>query len=69
MRKRRFCFLLLDVMISLVNGMGIVNEIRVFEKNIELLFISSTPEFAAENYPADAFAYLLKPATADIDLT
>ena len=64
-RKGGFDFLLLDVMMPLVNGMEIAHEIRAFDGNIKLAFLTSSPEFAVESYSVDAFAYLLKPATAD----
>ena len=64
-RKGGFDFLLLDVMMPLVNGMEIAHEIREFDGNIQLAFLTSSPEFAVESYSVDAFAYLLKPATAD----
>lgn len=64
-RKGGFDFLLLDVMMPLVNGMEIAHEIREFDGNIQLAFLTSSPEFAVESYSVDAFAYLLKPVTSD----
>ena len=64
-RKGGFDFLILDVMMPLVNGMEIAHEIRTFDENIKIAFLTSSPEFAVESYSVEAFAYLLKPATAD----
>lgn len=64
-RKGGFDFLLLDVMMPLVNGMEIAHEIREYDGNIRIAFLTSSPEFAVESYSVEAFAYLLKPATAD----
>jgi len=64
-RKGGFDFLLLDVMMPLVNGMEIAHEIREFDENIKIAFLTSSPEFAVESYSVEAFAYLLKPVTAD----
>lgn len=64
-RKGGFEFLLLDVMMPLVNGMEIAHEVREFDANIKIAFLTSSPEFAVESYSVEAFAYLLKPATSD----
>ena len=64
-RNGVFDFLLLDVMMPLVNGMEFAHEVREFDGNIKIAFLTSTPEFAVESYSVEAFAYLLKPATAD----
>ena len=64
-RKGAFDFLLLDVMMPLVNGMEIAYEVRAFDENIKIAFLTSSTEFAVESYSVEAFAYLLKPATAD----
>lgn len=64
-RKGGFDFLILDVMMPLVNGMEIAHEIRDFDENIKIAFLTSSPDFAVESYSVEAFGYLLKPATAD----
>ena len=64
-RKGGFDFLLLDVMMPLASGMEIAREIREFDENIKIAFLTSSPDFAVESYSVEAFAYLLKPATAD----
>ncbi len=64
-RKGGFDFLLLDVMMPLVNGMETAHEVREFDENIKIAFLTSSPDFAVESYSVEAFAYLLKPATAD----
>lgn len=64
-RKGGFDFLLLDVMMPLANGMELAHEVREFDGNIKIAFLTSTPEFAVESYSVEAFAYLLKPATTD----
>lgn len=63
-RKADFDFLILDVMMPLVNGMQIAHEVRAFDEHIKIAFLTSSPEFAVESYSVEAFAYLLKPATA-----
>lgn len=64
-RKGSFDFLLLDVLMPLVNGMQAAHEVRMYDENIKIAFLTSSPEFAVESYSVEAFAYLLKPATAE----
>lgn len=59
-----FDFLLLDVMMPFVNGMQVAHEVREFDQTVKIAFLTSSPEFAVESYSVEAFAYLLKPATA-----
>ena len=64
-RKGNYDFLLLDVMMPLINGLQIAHEVRTFDENIAIAFLTSSPEFAVESYSVEAFSYLLKPAKAD----
>ena len=64
-RKGGFDFLLLDVMMPLASGMEIAHEIREFDENIKIAFLTSSPDFAVESYSVETFAYLLKPAAED----
>ena len=64
-RKGGFDILLLDVMMPLISGLEIAHEVREFDENIRIAFLTSSTEFAVESYSVEAFAYLLKPATAD----
>ncbi|HWR19488.1 MAG TPA: LytTR family DNA-binding domain-containing protein [Clostridia bacterium] len=64
-RKGGFDSLLLDVMMPLINGLQIAHEVRTFDDNIAIVFLTSSPEFAVESYSVEAFSYLLKPAKAD----
>ncbi len=63
--KGGFDFLLLDVMMPLVTGMEIAHEVRKYDGTIKIAFLTSSPEYAVESYSVEAFAYLLKPVTAN----
>lgn len=65
MRKEVFDLLLLDVMMPFVDGMQIAREIREFDENVKIAFLTSSPEFAVQSYEVDAFHYLLKPVSYD----
>lgn len=56
---------LLDVLMPGVNGMQVAQELRELDKNVKIIFISSSPEFAIESYSVGAYHYLLKPVDAD----
>lgn len=59
--KEPFTLYLLDVMMPGTNGMTAAKEIRSFDDAAEIVFLSSSPEFAYESYGVRAFDYLLKP--------
>ena len=56
--------ILLDILMPGINGIQIANEIRQWDKNVQLVFLTSSSEFAVESYSVNACSYLLKPATA-----
>ncbi|MEG2871295.1 MAG: LytTR family DNA-binding domain-containing protein [Clostridium sp.] len=56
---------LLDVMMPAVNGMETAKEIRRFDQDTNIVFLTSSPEFAVESYQYRAQDYLLKPAKTE----
>lgn len=65
MRKETFDLLLLDVFMPEFNGMEAAHEIRTFDQQVKLVFLTSSPEFAVESYRVNAYTYLLKPAARE----
>lgn len=57
---------LLDVVMPEVSGIKAAQELREKDKNVKLIFISLSPEFAVESYNVDAYHYLLKPVDAEL---
>ena len=53
---------LLDVLMPGVGGMEAAKEIRGFDMDAAIVFLTSSPEFAVESYKYKAQNYLLKPA-------
>lgn len=53
--------ILLDVVMPLVNGIEVAREIRGHDKNVKIVFLTTSPEFALESYSVKASNYLLKP--------
>lgn len=65
LEKKSFDLLLLDILMPGVNGMEAAHEIRNAGRELPILFLTSSPEFAVESYRIHAEDYLLKPIQRD----
>lgn len=63
--KRPFDIILLDVVMPLLNGIDTARELREKDKNVKIVFLTSSAEFAVESYTVRASNYLLKPIEPD----
>lgn len=52
---------LIDALMSEGGGAQAARELRELDKNVEIIFISASSEFAVESYSVRAYYYLLKP--------
>lgn len=59
--KNPFDIILLDVVMPMLNGIEAARELRQGDKNVKIVFLSSSPEFAVDSYTVKASNYLLKP--------
>ena len=57
----RFDILLLDVLMPGENGIDAAREIRRYDNNVKIIFLTSSSEFAVESYTVGAYFYQLKP--------
>lgn len=57
--------LLLDMLMPGINGMQAAREIRERNHHVEIVFLTSSPEYAVESYSVRAHYYLLKPASPE----
>lgn len=64
MRRQPYDILFLDVLMPGANGMRVAHEIRKFDSEVKIVFLTSSAEFAVESYAVNAHHYLLKPALA-----
>lgn len=53
--------LFLDVVMPGQNGLDVAKEIRQYDTNVKIIFLTSSPEFAVESYTVGAYFYQLKP--------
>lgn len=60
---KHFDAVLLDIYMTDMNGMEAAKSIRAFDESVNLLFLTSSPDFAVESYQVEARDYILKPIT------
>ena len=63
--QKPFDIILLDVVMPLLNGIDTARELREKDKNVKIVFITSSSEFAVESYTVKASNYLLKPIESE----
>ena len=56
-----FDILFLDILMPGENGIETAKEIRQYDNNMKIIFLTSSPEFAVESYSVGAYFYQLKP--------
>lgn len=57
--------LILDILMPGINGIETAKEIRSFDSEVDIVFLTSSPEFAIDGYSVKAFNYLIKPASSE----
>ncbi len=62
-RTGLYDILLLDVLMPVVNGIQAAHEIRESDKDVKIIFLTSSSEFAVESYSVNAYYYIIKPGT------
>lgn len=65
-QKEVFTLYILDVMMPGVSGLSAARELRAFDEASEIVFLTSSPDFAYESYSVHAMDYLLKPVRAEL---
>lgn len=60
-RGVRFDVLFLDILMPGQNGIEAAGEIRAYDTNVKIVFLTSSSEFAVESYEVEAYFYQLKP--------
>ncbi len=65
LKVRRFDILLLDILMPGLTGMEAAKEIRLTDREIPIIFLTSSREYAVESYRVGAEDYIIKPARKD----
>lgn len=65
MRQQSYDVLILDILMPGIDGMRVAQEIRQFDCQVKIIFLTSSTEFAVDSYAVQAHYYLLKPGTAN----
>lgn len=53
--------ILLDILMPGMSGFQAAEQIRKFDQNSVIMFITSTPQYAIKGYSVNALSYILKP--------
>ena len=64
-RGTRFDILFLDILMPGQNGIDAAADIRNYDANVKIVFLTSSPEFAVQSYTVKAYFYLLTPLQAE----
>ena len=64
-RAERFTHYLLDVMMPVMDGITAAQEIRAFDSEAKIVFLTSFQEYAYQGFRVRAYDYLLKPVSVE----
>lgn len=62
-RGKCFDIIFLDVIMPGENGMDTAQEIRNYDSNVKIIFLTSSSEYAVQSYTVGAYYYQLKPVS------
>lgn len=63
MNQNPYDLLLLDILMPVFTGIEVAKEIRNFNNEVPIVFLTSSPEFALDSYVVKARDYILKPVS------
>ena len=61
-----FDIIFLDVIMPLLNGIEAARELRQLDRNVKIVFLTTSSEYAMESYTVKANNYLLKPVISEV---
>lgn len=62
-----FDIVAIDIMMPMMNGIEVAHRLREHDKNVLVMFITATPDFAIRGYEVSAVDYVLKPLSYETD--
>lgn len=63
LKKTSFELIFLDIYMLALNGIETAHAIRKFDKNVQIIFVTTSPDHAISSYDVRALHYLMKPIT------
>lgn len=63
---KHFDIYCLDIVMPGFDGIELGREIRTFDKSAQIIYFTSSPEFAFDSYSVKAFNYVLKPISKEM---
>lgn len=63
LKKTSFKVIFLDIYMLALNGIETAREIRKFDKEVQIIFITTSPDHAVSSYDVRALHYLMKPVS------
>lgn len=60
-----FDILFLDVIMPGEDGISVARQIRQYDSNVKIIFLTATSEYAVESYTVGAYFYQIKPVVKD----
>lgn len=63
--SKKYDLIFLDILMGKLNGIETAKEIRKFDQDVEIVFLTTTPDFALSGYDVKALNYLIKPITLE----
>lgn len=58
---------IIDIMMPMMNGIEVAHKLREHDKNVLVMFITATADFAIRGYEVSAVDYILKPLSYETD--
>lgn len=65
MQEQEYDVLLLDILMPGLSGLAAADEIRRFNEKVEVVFLTSSSEYAVDSYKVRAYYYLMKPVNRE----
>lgn len=60
-RERPFQLIFMDIIMTGMNGIDTIRRLRTYDRDVSIIFLTTTRDYAVESYEVNATGYLLKP--------
>ncbi|MEG0988390.1 MAG: LytTR family DNA-binding domain-containing protein [Clostridium sp.] len=63
LKKTSFQIIFMDIYMHELNGIDVAREIRRYDKSVQIIFITNSPDHAISSYEVHALYYIMKPVS------